>query len=155
MIQLGPKAVFELLLDLLELFGVLDHVHVSEHAHDARKTVHLANVQELERFHFEAETGIDQEQHEIGYFGRVDHRVDVIAAFVERQASLLAGHHRYWTSDVVELLTRVIADEILDECRLAHFGRANDRDEYWWWFGCTSVNFGHTQTLCFYVLCSM
>lgn len=46
----------------LEPLLVLDEVHVSEHAHHLRHPVHLADVDELEGLHLEAEGRVDEEQ---------------------------------------------------------------------------------------------
>ena len=111
--------MFQFLLCLLELLVVRYEIHVSEHAHDAWEAVNLANVQELERLHLEAETGVDHEQHEIGHFGGVDHRVDVVVAFVEGDAAVFARHNSHRAFDVVYLLLRVVLDEGFHESRFA------------------------------------
>lgn len=62
LIHLGPEAVLEVFLGLPQHLVVLEGVQVSEHAHDAREAVHLADVEELKRLHLEAEAGVDQHQ---------------------------------------------------------------------------------------------
>ena len=103
--------------------------------------MNLTHVQELERLHFEAETGVNHEKDEIGAFRRIYHRVEVISTLVKRNAPLFSRHYSHWTADVVQFLTRVVADEILHECRFADFRWSYKSYEYRRWFQCGSVDF--------------
>eukprot|EP00966_Prymnesium_polylepis_P079707 1846950-Prymnesium_polylepis.1 len=67
LIDVGPEAMLELLLDAPQRRRVAEVVEVREHAHHAREAVHLAHVEELERLHLEAEAAVDHEQNEIGH----------------------------------------------------------------------------------------
>lgn len=62
LIDLSPKAMLEDLLLRLEPLLVLDEVHVGEHSHHLRHAVHLADVDELEGLHLEAEGRVDEEE---------------------------------------------------------------------------------------------
>ena len=50
-------------LRLAELLRVAEVVEVGQHAHQLREAVHLADVEELERLHLEAEARVHQQQH--------------------------------------------------------------------------------------------
>lgn len=88
------KTALTCLFLLLELLLLLDHVHVGHDGHELGHAVHLADVDELEVLHFEAEGGVDQEQRQVRDFGDVYHGVDVVGDFDQRDAPLLAGHQR-------------------------------------------------------------
>ena len=79
-----PKPMFQSLLRLSKLFVVLEVVEVSKNPHDSREPVDLADVEELECLHFETEPRVDEEENQIGDFGYVYHRVDVVVAFNNR-----------------------------------------------------------------------
>lgn len=59
LVDLGPEAMFEVFLCLPQRLVVLERIQVSEHTHDTREAMDLADVQELKRLHFKAKTGID------------------------------------------------------------------------------------------------
>ena len=61
LIHFRPEALFQLILSFVHfLIDLLLQIHVCQHAHDSRQSVHLSDVQEFERFHFETEFHIDQ-----------------------------------------------------------------------------------------------
>lgn len=51
--------MLEAFLSLAQGFVVLKGVQVRQHAHDAGKAMHLADVEELEGLHLEAKAGIN------------------------------------------------------------------------------------------------
>lgn len=63
LIHFRPEPMFESLLDCVERFVVFEEVKVSENTHDARKAVHLADVEELKNFHLKAEARVDHQQY--------------------------------------------------------------------------------------------
>ena len=135
--------MFELFLGFFELFHVGDEIHMSEHAHDTRKAVDLADIQELECLHFEAKAGVDHEQYEIGYFGHINHRVEVVVTLDERKTLVLSSHDRDWSDDVVEFLARIITYEVLHENRFSNLGRPHERHDHWWRLQRRAVYLGH------------
>ena len=55
-----------------------------------RLIAYLQQVEELKRLHLEAKAPVDEQQHQIGVLGRIDHAVEVRRAFHKRDAALLA-----------------------------------------------------------------
>ena len=95
LVHLRPEPLLEVLLGALQRLGVLEGVEVREDAHDPGEAVHLTDVEELKDLHFEAEGGVDEEQHEVGDLGHVDHGVDVVRALDEGEAAALARHYSH------------------------------------------------------------
>jgi len=123
LVDLGPEAVLEGLLGVLELLRVLEPVQVGEDAHDLGEAVDLEEVEELERLHLEAEGRVDEQEDEVGDLGRVHHGRERLGALEEGQAAVLARHDGQRARDVPDVLLGVVLHEALDQRRLAHPGR--------------------------------
>lgn len=148
LIHFRPEAMLEHFLCLLELLVVFEHVQVGQDAHDSGEAVHLANVEELEDFHLEAEGGVRQEKDEVRHLGDVDHGVYVVVAFYQCHSTLLSccksenindknqvfigSACTYDKSngslDGGDVLPSEILDERLEKGGLAHLGRSDDGD---------------------------
>ena len=59
-VDLSPEAVFQSFLGLVQLLVVTEVVEVGQDAHYLRETVHLADVEELKRFHLKAKASVDE-----------------------------------------------------------------------------------------------
>lgn len=59
LVDLSPESVLEAFLGLVQGFAVFKGVQVRQHAHDAGKAMHLADVEELKGLHLEAKAGIN------------------------------------------------------------------------------------------------
>lgn len=77
--------------------------------------------------HFEPIRPVNHEQNEISYFADVNHGIEVAIALDEGNALLLATNNGDRPLDFIESLFRVAADEGLEQGRLAHSGRPDDR----------------------------
>jgi len=124
-VDLRPEAVFQLLLALSQLLGILDHVQMGKHTHDLGHAVHLADVQKLENLHLEAVARVAEQQNQIGTLGHIDHGVDIVVALQQGDAALLGGHNGDGTLDLSDIRAGEALDQVLDQRRLAHFGRAH------------------------------
>ena len=129
LIQFGPESVLQLVLDFLLLVADRHQVEMRQDAHDARHSVNLRHVQKLENFHFESETRVDHQKHQIGHFGDVDHRIQVVGTLDEGDSSVLSGNDCDRPVDSVHLLLRVVFHERAHERRLSDFGWSDDGDD--------------------------
>lgn len=75
------KSFLELFLGFSELLIILEEVEMGEHSHHMRKSVALEQREELEGFHFEAQTGIDCEEDYICDLGQVYHGSNIVGTF--------------------------------------------------------------------------
>ena len=102
------KSLLELLPRLPELLVVPEVVEVGEHAHHVGEAVALEQREELEGLHFEAQTGVDDQQHDVCYFGQVDHGGDVGRAFDDGDPLLFVAAEGDRACDLVHLVLRVV-----------------------------------------------
>lgn len=119
-----PEALLEALLGGAQGLVVLELVHVGEDAHDFGEAVDLQHVQELKGLHFEPETGVDEEQHEVGNLRKVDHGGQGVGALEEGEAALLARHHRHGAAHIHKTVPAEFFHQRLRPRRVrARFGR--------------------------------
>ncbi len=59
LVHLCPEAMFEVLLGLPQCLVVPEWIQVSQHTHDSREAVYLADVEELKSLHLKAKAGIN------------------------------------------------------------------------------------------------
>ncbi len=77
----------------LSMQGENTHKHTltSKHAHThLRKAVRLRHIQKLKGLHLKPKRAVNQQQHQIGRFGDVAHRIEVVRALEDRETPLLA-----------------------------------------------------------------
>jgi len=108
------KPLLELLASLAQLFVVLEEIEVGEDSEDCGEAVALEEREELEGFHFEAETGVDDKQHDVCHFGEVDHGRDVGRALHDADALLLVAAQSYGPRHLVHLVLRVVLHQRTD-----------------------------------------
>lgn len=93
-----------------------------------KRLTYLQNVQKLERFNLKAIMCIDEQQYEIGDLANVDHGIDIVRTLEERESSCLAADHGDRTLDLGEVVLRVMAHKILNQCGFSHTGWADNRN---------------------------
>ncbi len=97
-------------LSLLQGLCVFDGVEVGQDTHDFRHPMNLANIEELENFHFKTETGVTQQEDQVGTFGNVDHTIDVVVALNQRDPALLRHNNRDWSIDIRHICLGKVLD---------------------------------------------
>jgi hypothetical protein len=94
-----------------QLLAISEEVKVCEYSHDVGKAMIVEKRNELECLHLEADTGVDAEEHEIGYFGEVHHGMHVRWALDECDPLGLARTHRDGSNGVLHSMVGVVLDE--------------------------------------------
>ena len=89
----------------------------------------LKNIKELKGLHLESEGGVDEEQDEVGRLGQVAHRVEVVPALEEGDATLLAADHRDRSVHRLEGILGVVLHQTFDEGALEAGGGKRTESE--------------------------
>ena len=87
---------------------------MSEYTKHMREAVTFQQRQELESFHFKAQTGIDGQDDDICDFGQIYHRSDVVRTLDNSYSLPLVGSESYCSRDLIYFVLGMVLYERAD-----------------------------------------
>lgn len=112
------KTLLKFFLSLSHLLIFLEEVQMSEHSHDLGKTMALEQWQKLKSLHLKAQTSINNEQHHVSYFWKIDHCSNIVRTFDDSYSLLFIRSESNSARHLINLVFCVVFDERSDDWSL-------------------------------------